>query len=103
MSENIDLTTIGTDEYIRWVQEDRKRLESEGLTLLDDRISDINGSMICMFCIHFNRNIWLNSNQHKCTAFYDIPLIIWNNEFDHNNPYQNDNGIQFSRIPETGN
>jgi len=100
MCEDIDLTTIGTDEYIRWIKEDRKQQEDKGIILFDDRISGM-GSGWCMFCIHFDADKYINSRLHKCAAFDDIPLVIWKDEFDHNNPYPNDKGIMFSRKPET--
>jgi len=99
MSENIDLTTIGTDEYIRWVLEDRK---AKKIQVLDGELSLLASHGNCRFCIHFDLDNHLyRQHLHKCAAFDDIPLVIWKDEFDHNNPYPNDKGIRFSRIPET--
>jgi hypothetical protein len=102
MSENIDLTTIGTDEYIRWVQEDRK---AKKIYVLDGELSLLSSKGgNCIFCIHFDIDNHIHRQHiHKCAAFDDIPLVIWEEKYDHNNPYPNDKGIQFSKIPETGN
>jgi hypothetical protein len=76
MCEDIDLTTIGTDEYIRWVQEDKKQKIAKGIHSLDDRIHELGISMLCYFCIHFDKDKWVNLRLHKCAAFDDIPLVI---------------------------
>ena len=51
-------------------------------------------SKLCPVCKHFlgrnDRLVWI------CKAFpEEIPVEIVDNEFDHRNPYPNDNGIQF--------
>jgi hypothetical protein len=54
---------------------------------------------ICTDCVYFNEKEY-----GTCKAFPDgIPIAIASNEFDHNFPYENDNGIRFKPIKELTN
>jgi len=102
MCEDIDLTTIGTDEYIRWIREDRKQEEDKGFIMLDDRELEIPHGSQCILCTHFNTNDeYYSIDRHKCAAFDDIPFEIWRGKVIHDKPYPNDKGIMFSQIHET--
>ncbi|MEI7990613.1 MAG: hypothetical protein WCI88_16390 [Chloroflexota bacterium] len=84
--------TFGTDETIA-------EIKAQPIQGLDDRLLCITASVICCYCIHFDEDKYINLHLHKCAAFDDIPLVIWQNEIDHNNPYPDDKGIRFSQIP----
>jgi hypothetical protein len=88
----------GTTEYINWLKEDKKQKESEGLYTIDGEITNIKIYSRCnCFCRHFIKIGYnLENPKCKCAAFDDIPLEIWQEEFDHSKPYPNDRGIRFS-------
>ena len=50
---------------------------------------------VCVICKYFV------GNERTCKAFpFGIPDVILAGEFDHNDPYPGDNGIQFEPIED---
>jgi hypothetical protein len=58
---------------------------------------------ICFWCKHFDAQQQYDTGKTVCAAFPDdIPLEIWDLEYDHREPYPNDNGIQFEKLDDFG-
>ena len=48
----------------------------------------------CSGCVHFRGSF--EKRTPSCDAFpLGIPMEIWEGEFDHNNPFNEDRGIRF--------
>jgi len=61
----------------------------------------------CFDCIHpTSDGVGLDEDglsSGSCKAFPDgIPFAIWDNTFDHRNPWPGDGGIRFEAIPVSG-
>src|SRR5688500_3551000 len=60
-----------------------------------------NTMPICFWCKHFDAQEQYDTGATKCLAFIDdIPSEIWNLEYDHREPYPDDNGIQFEKLDD---
>ena len=48
----------------------------------------------CLSCVHFRGSF--KKSKPSCDAFpLNIPIDIWEGDFDHNNPVDGDRGIRF--------
>jgi len=69
---------------------------------LDDRaLIPPSFSLVCTYCKHFDHNAYFdNQNIRKCSAFNNIPKVIWEGKNTHKQPYKGDRGIQFEPHPK---
>ncbi len=53
---------------------------------------------MCLFCRHYQPE----SAEHEpdCSAFAEIPDIIFRGDFDHRQPFPGDRGVRFELLPE---
>jgi len=57
-----------------------------------------HGLIMCNWCKHIHLNKKYNVPKGSCDAFPDgIPEDIRNSEFDHRQPHEGDDGIQFEK------
>jgi hypothetical protein len=79
---------IGTDEYI-------EQIKNDPIQGLDDRMLKIEYFGEYVLCKHFDNQADMSKGVHTCTAFRDIPLVIWNGK--HDKPYPGDHGFRFEK------
>lgn len=59
---------------------------------LDKDMGNLLISPICAYCKHYSPKL---GKLRRCTAFENIPLVIWSGENNHKKPYPGDRGIRF--------
>lgn len=69
----------------------------DGSVTIDREFSNVTYSEVCLRCAHFDLDPWLKNYDLRCKAFptEGIPLVIWNGENLHKEPYAGDHGVQF--------